>query len=57
MVTLGHYLTPDLYLSVGQSVLGSGTVARLRYRISRHIELQTESGTQNGANIFYRIDF
>ncbi|MHB1581959.1 MAG: translocation/assembly module TamB domain-containing protein, partial [Acidithiobacillus sp.] len=57
MVTLGHYLTPDLYLSVGQSVLGNGTVARLRYRISRHIELQTESGTQNGANIFYRIDF
>lgn len=57
MVTLGHYLTPDIYLSVGQSVLGSGTVARLRYRVSRHIELQTESGTQNGANIFYRIDF
>ncbi|MHB1641637.1 MAG: translocation/assembly module TamB domain-containing protein [Acidithiobacillus sp.] len=57
MVTMGHYLTPDLYLSVGQSVLGSGTVARLRYRISRHIEIQTESGTQNGANIFYRIDF
>jgi len=57
MVTLGHYLTPNLYLSVGQSVLGSGTVARLRYRLSRHIELQTESGTQNGANIFYRIDF
>ena len=57
MVTMGHYLTPDLYLSVGQSVLGSGTVARLRYRVSRHIEIQTESGTQNGANIFYRIDF
>ncbi|WP_253253851.1 translocation/assembly module TamB domain-containing protein [Acidithiobacillus marinus] len=57
MVTLGHYLTPDLYLSVGQSVMGNGTVARLRYRVSKHIELQTESGTQNGANIFYRIDF
>ncbi|WP_226818939.1 translocation/assembly module TamB domain-containing protein [Acidithiobacillus montserratensis] len=57
MVTLGHYLTPDLYLSVGQSVMGDGTVARLRYRVSKHIELQTESGTQNGANIFYRIDF
>ncbi|WP_414039203.1 translocation/assembly module TamB domain-containing protein [Acidithiobacillus sp. M4-SHS-6] len=57
MVTLGHYLTPDLYLSVGQSVMGNGTVARLRYRVSKHIELRTESGTQNGANIFYRIDF
>lgn len=57
MVTLGHYLTPDLYLSVGQSVMGNGTVARLRYRVSKHIELQTENGTQNGANIFYRIDF
>lgn len=57
MVTLGHYLTPDLYLSVGQSILGSGTVARLRYRITRHIEAETESGTQNGLNFFYRIDF
>ncbi|MGE4126469.1 MAG: translocation/assembly module TamB domain-containing protein, partial [Pusillimonas sp.] len=57
MVTLGHYITPNLYFSVGQSVLGDGTVARLRYRISRNIEIQTESGTQDGANIFYRIDF
>ncbi|WP_308388634.1 translocation/assembly module TamB domain-containing protein [Acidithiobacillus sp. AMEEHan] len=57
MVTLGHYITPNLYFSVGQSVLGDGTVARLRYRITRNIEIQTESGTQDGANIFYRIDF
>jgi len=57
MVTLGHYITPNLYFSVGQSILGQGTIARLRYRVSRHIEIQTESGTQDGANIFYRIDF
>jgi len=57
MVTLGHYITPNLYFSVGQSIFGQGTIARLRYRVSRHIELQTESGTQDGANIFYRIDF
>jgi translocation and assembly module TamB len=57
MVTLGRYITPDLYLSVGQSIIGPGTVARLRSRLTRNIELQTESGTQNGANIFYRIDF
>ena len=57
MVTLGRYITPDLYLSVGQSIIGQGTVARLRYSLTRNIELQTESGTQNGANIFYRIDF
>ncbi|MEY2342082.1 translocation/assembly module TamB domain-containing protein [Acidithiobacillus sp. IBUN Pt1247-S3] len=57
MVTLGHYITPNLYFSVGQSVLGDGTIARLRYSITRHVEIQTESGTQDGANIFYRIDF
>lgn len=57
IVTLGHYLTPDLYLSVGQSVMGNGTIARLRYNVTKNIELQTESGTQNGANIFYKIDF
>ena len=57
MVRLGHYITPNLYFSIGQAIIGQGTIARLRYRISRHIEIQTEGGTQNGANLFYRIDF
>ncbi len=57
MVRLGRYITPNLYFSVGQAIIGQGTIARLRYRISRHIEIQTEGGTQNGANLFYRIDF
>ena len=57
MITLGRYLTPGLYVSIGQSIFGAGTVARLRYRISRSIELQTEGGTVgSGVNLYYRID-
>ncbi len=57
MITLGRYLTPDLYVSIGQSIFGAGTVARLRYRLSRSIELQTEGGTVgSGVNLYYRID-
>ncbi len=57
MMTLGHYLTPKLYVSIGQSIFGAGTVAYLRYSLSRSIELQTEGGSVgSGVNLYYRID-
>ncbi len=57
MVTLGHYLTPHLYVSIGQSIFGAGTVARLRYRLTQSVELQTEGGTVgSGVDLYYRID-
>ncbi len=57
MVTLGHYLTPSLYISIGQSIFGPGAVARLRYRLTRSIELRTEGGTTgNGVSVYYQID-
>ena len=57
IITLGHYLTPYLYVSIGRSIVGTGTVARLRYRLTRSIEVQTEGGTVgSGVSVFYRIE-
>ncbi len=57
IVTLGRQLTPYLYVSIGRSLTGTGTVARLRYRLSRSVEVQTEGGTTgSGISVYYRID-
>jgi len=57
LVTVGKYLTPQLYLSYGRSVIGNSNLIRLRYTISRKWELETESGTASGADIYYKLEF
>lgn len=57
MVTVGKYLTPRLYLSFGRSILTGSNVVRLRYDISRRWELETQTGTESGADLYYKIDF
>jgi translocation and assembly module TamB len=57
LVTVGKYLTPKLYVSYGRSLLGDSQLFRMRYTLSKHWEVQTQSGAQNGADIFYKIDF
>jgi translocation and assembly module TamB len=56
LVTVGKYLTPDLYISYGRSLFGDANLFRMRYTFSRHWELETQSGTESGADIFYKID-
>jgi translocation and assembly module TamB len=57
LVTVGKYLAPSLYISYGRSLLGDTDLFRVRYSLSKHWELETESGTESGADIFYKIDF
>jgi len=57
LITVGKYLTPQLYLSYGRSVIGNSNLIRLRYSISRRWELETESGTASGADIYYKLEF
>jgi translocation and assembly module TamB len=57
LVTVGKYLTPNLYVSYGRSLFGDSNLFRMRYTLSRHWELQTQSGEQSGADVFYKIDF
>lgn len=57
MATAGKYLTPQLYLSYGRSLFTGENLIRLRYDISRRWKIETETGTESGADIYYKIDF
>lgn len=57
MVAVGKYLTPELYLSFGQSLFTRESVARLRYQLSQRWELESQFGTVSGADLSYRIEF
>jgi translocation and assembly module TamB len=57
LVTIGKYLTPQLYLSYGYSAFTSEQLLKLRYRISKNWEVETKRGHAFGADLYYRIDF
>lgn len=57
VVTIGKYLTPKIYVSFGRSLFSKANLLRLRYKFSPHWELETQSGTESGADIFYKIEF
>lgn len=56
-LTIGKYLSPRLYISYGISLFTGGDVLRLRYKLSKHWQLETESGAETGIDLFYKIDF
>jgi len=57
VVTIGKYLTPKLYISYGRSLFSEANIVRLRYRFNKNWELETQSGTVSGADIFYKLEF
>lgn len=57
MVTIGKYLTPDLYLSFGQSLFSPVSLTTLRYRLAKSWELESQLGTVSGVDLSYRLEF
>lgn len=57
MVTIGKYLSPRLYISLGHSLFTQTNEVRLRYDISKRWQLETEMGTVSGADLFYKVEF
>lgn len=57
MVTIGKYLTPKLYVSLGRSLFTDTTLVTLRYSLSKQLEIEAPTGTESGATLFYRIEF
>ena len=57
MVTIGKYLTPQLYVSYGYSLFDNQQVLKVRYKISKSWEVEAQRGTAVGVDLFYRIDF
>jgi len=57
-VTVGKYLTPELYLSFGYSLFTGESLIKARYKLSRNWEVESASGaTSIGADLFYRMEF
>ncbi len=57
ILTLGKYLTPQLYISYGRSLFTGANMFRLRYDISRRLQIETETGTESGVDLYYKMYF
>jgi translocation and assembly module TamB len=57
MVTVGKYLTPQLYVSYGYGVFNEEQIIKVRYRISKRWEVETFRGSAMGVDLYYRIEF
>ncbi len=56
MLTIGKYLSPRLYLSIGQSLFTNVSEARLRYTLGRRWELESKfSSLASGVDLYYRV--
>lgn len=57
MLTVGKYLTPQLYISYGRSLFTGSNLFLLRYDIFRQWQIETQTGTESGADLFYKLEF
>ncbi len=57
LVTVGKYLSPDLYVAFGRSVFGDDYYVSTRYSLLKRWQIESRVGQQSGADIFYRIEF
>lgn len=57
MMVVGKYLTPELYISYGRSLFSGSNLFFLRYDISKHWQVETQTGSQSGADIYYKLEF
>ncbi len=55
-LTVGRYLTPELYISYGVGLFQPGHVFKLLYDIGRGFQLQTETGVATGADLLYTLE-
>jgi len=57
VVTVGKYLTPELYLSYGRTLSSGVSQLQLRYSPSRRVDIESQLGEVSGADIYYKIEF
>jgi len=55
--TVGKYLTPKIYVSYGRSLVTGENLFRLRYDVFRHWQIETQSGSESGADLYYKLEF
>lgn len=57
MLTVGKYLTPQLYISYGRSLFTGSNLFRVRYDIFKRWQIETQTGSESSADLFYKLEF
>ena len=57
VLTVGKYLTPQIYISYGKSLFTGSNLFRLRYDISKQWQIETQTGNESGADLYYKLEF
>lgn len=57
VLTVGKYLTPKLYVSYGKSLFTGSNLFKLRYDIFKKWQIETQAGSESGADLFYKLEF
>ncbi len=57
MLTVGKYLSPNLYVGFGQSLFEETSEFRMRYTLGEHWEVESKTGTESGVDLYYKIEF
>jgi translocation and assembly module TamB len=57
MVTIGKYLNPKLYVSLGHALFTNSNEFRMRYRLTERWEFESNVGLESGTDLYYRIEF
>ncbi len=53
---LGKYLSPDLYISYALGLFDPQGALVLRYRLTKHLRLEAQSGQHQGADLIYGFE-
>ena len=54
--TIGKFLSPRLYIGYGIALLTRGEVFTIRYRLSRHLDIEANASERNRLLLNYRIE-
>ncbi|MDD5286552.1 MAG: translocation/assembly module TamB, partial [Desulfuromonadaceae bacterium] len=58
VLTVGKYLTPQLYISYGRSLFTGSNLFRLRYDIYKQWQIETQTGSgESGVDLYYKLEF
>ncbi|QXE92965.1 translocation/assembly module TamB domain-containing protein [Geomonas subterranea] len=55
--SVGKYLTPKLYLNYGRSLITGQNLFRLRYDVFKRMQIETQSGSESGVDVYYKLEF
>jgi translocation and assembly module TamB len=58
IVTVGKYLSPDLYVAFGRSLFSGDNIVTTRYSFLKNWEIEgVKKGVNTGADLYYRVEF